>query len=88
MVILAKSDETLLEHTENALKVFKSIKEAYNNIPNMCEVHDFLEHLFYAIFFHDFGKGAIGFQDMLKDTNHKMRWKYRHEILLQDLYQL
>ena len=81
MTLLAKPDETLLEHTENGLKVFKSIKEAYNNVPELCGVDDFWEHLFYSIFFHDFGKGATGFQEMLKDETHKLRWKYRHEIL-------
>lgn len=79
--LLAKPDETILEHTENALKVFKSIKEAYENVPELCGVEDFWEHLFYSIFFHDFGKGATGFQEMLKDKNHELRWKYRHEML-------
>lgn len=81
MELLAKKDETLLEHTENALKVFTSIKEAYSNVPELCGVYDFWEHLFYSIFFHDFGKGAKGFQKMLKDETQKSRWKYRHEIL-------
>ncbi len=79
--LLAKPDETLLEHTENALKVFRSIKEAYGNVPVLCGVNDFWEHLFYSIFLHDFGKGATGFQEMLKDDTHEFRWKYRHEIL-------
>jgi len=81
MVLLAKPNETLLEHTENALKVFKSIKEAYNNIPDLCGVGDFWDHLFYSIFFHDFGKGATGFQEMLKMGSQRAPWKYRHEIL-------
>lgn len=81
MALLAKPDETILEHTENALKVFKSIKEAYENVPKLCGVENFWEHLFYSIFFHDFGKGATGFQEMLKDDTHKLRWKYRHEML-------
>lgn len=79
--LLAKPDETILEHTENALKVFKSIKESYPNVPEICGVNDFWEHLFYSIFLHDFGKGATGFQEMLKDDTRKTRWKYRHEIL-------
>ena len=81
MALLAKPDETILEHTENALKVFKSIKEAYSNVPELCRIDDFWEHLFYSIFFHDFGKGATGFQEMLKDATNKLKWKYRHEIL-------
>jgi CRISPR-associated endonuclease/helicase Cas3 len=79
--LLAKPNETILEHTKNALKVFKSIKESYPNIPEICGVEDFWEHLFYSIFFHDFGKGAIGFQEMLNDYTKTVRWKYRHEIL-------
>ncbi|HII80461.1 MAG TPA: CRISPR-associated helicase Cas3' [Methanosarcina sp.] len=80
MVILAKKgpDETLLEHTENALKVFKSIKDSYPEVPQICGVPDFWEHLFYSIFFHDFGKAASGFQKALSG---KEKWKYRHEIL-------
>lgn len=80
MVILAKKDpnETLLEHTENALKVFKSIKDAYPEVPQICGVPDFWEHLFYSIFFHDFGKAASGFQ---KSICGKEKWKYRHEVL-------
>ena len=80
MVILAKKDpnETLLEHTENALMVFKSIKNAYPEVPQICGVPDFWEHLFYSIFFHDFGKAASGFQKSLSGGE---KWKYRHEIL-------
>ncbi|MCK9150524.1 CRISPR-associated helicase Cas3' [Methanobacterium alcaliphilum] len=76
--LLAKPDETILKHTENALKVFKSIKESYVNVPEICDVDDFWEHLFYSIFLHDFGKGATGFQEMLMGGP---GWKYRHEIL-------
>lgn len=79
MVILAKPDETLVEHTENTLKVFKSIKESYPNVPVICGVPDFWEHLFYILFFHDFGKAAVGFQDSL--NNNYNYWRYRHEIL-------
>ncbi|KKG13764.1 CRISPR-associated protein Cas3 [Methanosarcina sp. 2.H.T.1A.6] len=78
MVILAKPDETLLEHTEKALMVFKSVKDAYPETPQVCGVPDFWEHLFYSIFFHDFGKAASGFQ---KSLSGKEKWKYRHEIL-------
>lgn len=81
MALLAKPDETILEHTENALKVFKSIKRAYENVPELCGVDNFWEHLFYSIFFHDFGKGATGFQEVLQNTDKNLRWKYRHEML-------
>lgn len=80
MVILAKKDpsETLLEHTEKALMVFKSVKDAYPEVPQICGVSEFWEHLFYSIFLHDFGKAASGFQ---KSLIGKENWKYRHEIL-------
>ncbi|AEG18429.1 CRISPR-associated helicase/endonuclease Cas3 [Methanobacterium paludis] len=81
MDLLAKPDETILEHTENTLKVFKSIKQAYPNIPELCGVDGFWEHLFYSLFLHDFGKGAIGFQEMLERGSQNAPWKYRHEIL-------
>ena len=78
MSLLAKPDESLIQHTENTLKVFKSIKESYPEIPEICGVSDFWEHLFYSLFLHDFGKAAIGFQDYL---NGGEPWRYRHEIL-------
>jgi CRISPR-associated endonuclease/helicase Cas3 len=78
LALLAKADEILLEHTENALKVFKSIRETYPAVPEICGVENFWEVLFYSIFFHDFGKGAISFQNILKTGE---KWNYRHEIL-------
>ena len=78
MKLLAKPDESLMQHTENTLKVFSSIKNAYPNVPKICCVPNFWEHLFYSLFFHDFGKAATGFQDALNSGN---KWKYRHEIL-------
>jgi len=64
-MILAKDNESLIEHTENALKIFREIKKIYPTIPNLCNVPDFFEHLFYSIFLHDFGKAASGFQNLL-----------------------
>lgn len=77
-MILAKPNETLMEHTENTLKVFKSIKNAYPEVPELCNVPNFWEYLFYTLFFHDFGKGAMGFQNSLRNNTY---WNYRHEIL-------
>lgn len=79
-VLLAKSDppESLVEHTENCLRVFKSVKEYYPHLPSLCGIEDFYKHLFYAVFFHDIGKAAVGFQQQLTDNK---RWNYRHEIL-------
>ncbi len=77
-MILAKPDESLITHIENSLKVFLSIKNTYTNVPKLCGVPQFWDNLFYAVFLHDFGKGAEGFQKSL--TSGK-RWGYRHEIL-------
>ncbi|ACD89537.1 CRISPR-associated helicase Cas3 [Chlorobium limicola DSM 245] len=78
--VYAKSSpkETLLEHTEKCLSVFRNIREMYSEVPEICSCEDFFEHLFYAIFLHDFGKAATGFQQML---NEEIKWNYRHEIL-------
>ena len=78
MTILAKTDESLIEHTENTLKVLKSIKNSYPEVPEICDVSNFWNHLFYSLFFHDFGKAATGFQNHLKGGD---SWYYRHEIL-------
>jgi CRISPR-associated endonuclease/helicase Cas3 len=78
--VYAKSSpkETLLQHTKNCLSVFCEIRHAYSEVPGICNCEDFFEHLFYAIFFHDFGKAATGFQMMLATEE---KWNYRHEIL-------
>ncbi len=77
-MFFAKPDESLSDHTENTLKVFSSLKEGYQEIPELCNVPQFWNNLFYAIFLHDFGKIASGFQEELKTGK---RWNYRHEIL-------
>lgn len=75
--ILAKKEpkETLIQHTENLLSVFDSIRSVYPEAPQITKVPDFYERLFYAICLHDLGKVAIGFQEMWG------AWGYRHEIL-------
>lgn len=78
-MLKAKPDETLIEHTENTLKVLKSIKFNYPDVPKLCDEPNFWDYLFFTLFFHDFGKAAIGFQDALDD--HNSFWNYRHEIL-------
>ncbi|ORX22453.1 CRISPR-associated helicase/endonuclease Cas3 [Thermoanaerobacterium sp. PSU-2] len=80
--ILAKSskygEETLIQHTQNALQVFKSLKNAYPEVIEICDEEKFYDYLFAAIFLHDFGKAAEGFQRMLKEGK---PWGYRHEII-------
>ncbi len=80
--ILAKSidqgEETLIQHTLNALSVFRSIKNAFIEVPDICKDKKFYELLFLAVYLHDFGKAADGFQKMLRTGK---RWGYRHEII-------
>ena len=79
-ILLAKSDprENLLEHTENCLAVYNSLRERMPFLADVANNPDFFEHLFYAVALHDFGKAAVGFQKQLTDGK---RWNYRHEIL-------
>ncbi|GAI30566.1 unnamed protein product, partial [marine sediment metagenome] len=77
-MLLAKPDESLIKHTKNALKVFSSLRKAYSKAPSICGVPHLWDNLFFAVFLHDFGKAAKGFQDELQTGK---RWKYRHEIL-------
>ena len=48
--ILAKSidqgEETLIQHTLNALSVFRSIKNAFIEVPDICKDKKFYELLF------------------------------------------
>ena len=79
-ILLAKSDprETLLDHTENCLEVYNSLKEQMPFLADVAKNPDFFDHLFYAVALHDFGKAATGFQKQLTQNT---RWNYRHEIL-------
>ncbi len=78
MRLLAKPNEDILEHTENTLRVFRSIRHAYSEIPIICGVDQFWEHLFCGLFLHDFGKATTGFQKIFEKGE---PWNYRHEIL-------
>jgi CRISPR-associated endonuclease Cas3-HD len=81
MVILAKEDETLLEHTENTLKVLKSMKECYPEIPEISGIDNFWDNIFYSLFFHDFGKASNEFQEVLLNKSATGYWDYRHELI-------
>jgi CRISPR-associated endonuclease/helicase Cas3 len=78
--ILAKSSppQSLREHTNDCLHVFRSVKRLFPNLPELCGVPKFFEHLFYSIYLHDLGKSATGFQVMLRGGD---KWVYRHEVL-------
>lgn len=74
--MIAKSNgEKFLTHVDGVLSVFKSIREAYPDLPAIVGVQDFFEHLFFALFFHDVGKLGISFQENMN------QYGYRHEII-------
>lgn len=70
--------ETLREHTFNCLSVLRSLQDALPHLPAVAAQPALFEHLFYAVYLHDLGKAATGFQTMLSGGE---RWGYRHEIL-------
>lgn len=77
--ILAKeTGETLVEHTEKALKILSCIREIYSDVEELLEDNKFFEKLFVSIFLHDFGKISPGFQLSIREGKY---WGYRHEIL-------
>ena len=80
--VLAKSTPplSLRQHTNDCLSVFRSVRLLFPRLPEICGVPKFFEHLFYAIYLHDLGKAARGFQIMLRPGGKS--WDgYRHEIL-------
>lgn len=80
--VLAKSTPplSLRQHTNDCLSVFRSVRLLFPHLPELCGVPKFFEHLFYAIYLHDLGKAARGFQVMLRPGGKS--WDgYRHEIL-------
>lgn len=79
-IIRAKSDgETLEEHTIHCLEIFSQLREIFPDIDKKTGHPHFYEDVFNALFFHDFGKAAIGFQESLERKGKP--WRYRHEIL-------
>lgn len=79
-MIKAKSNgESLEEHIRGCLDIFAQLKEIYPDLQKFTEYPDFYSDIFDALFFHDFGKAAEGFQESL--TPNGRRWQYRHEIL-------
>lgn len=78
-VVRAKSDgETLLEHTEKCLSLLPGLMDVFGDMPGLGGIPEFFEHLFYAVFMHDLGKAAAGWQEALDGGK---SWGYRHEIL-------
>lgn len=68
--------ETLLEHTDNVVKVIKRI---CNSLPFPANDREHLLSVEVTLaVFHDIGKAATGFQNSLRG---KGKWGHRHEIL-------
>jgi CRISPR-associated endonuclease/helicase Cas3 len=79
--ILAKSDpkESLVEHTTNVVVQWQYLKKRYEKVLNQSD--DFWSKSYLSALFHDFGKVADNFQDVMHakkkyDTNY-----IRHEFL-------
>ena len=70
--------ETLREHTLQVVQRMGELKKRLPHLPNQLAIPAWWEVLFWAAWFHDFGKAATGFQVMLKGGE---RWGYRHEVL-------
>src|SRR5690606_18739549 len=70
--------ETLLQHTSAVVLRLWQLKRRLPEIENFLNVPNFWETMFWAAWFHDFGKAASGFQNMLATGK---SWGYRHEVL-------
>ncbi len=78
--VLAKQNgETLREHTENCLALYAKFREIFPYLDKKTGYPEFYSDVARALFYHDFGKAAKGFQEQL--YLYGKRWKYRHEIL-------
>lgn len=83
--IWAKSSEpgqekgqTLTEHTWEVLCRLREIANLRPWLPEYYKFPKLWHILFWAVFFHDWGKAAKGFQNMLRGGR---RWGHRHEVL-------
>lgn len=72
-----EEQESLALHTFNVLKKLSELISLRPFIPSLISFPNFWNCLFWAVFLHDFGKSAKGFQDMLRGGN---RWGHRHEV--------
>ncbi len=77
--LLAKKnpDETIIQHTENVISIWKGLKERYHNKMSVSEA--FWYRSFLSVLFHDAGKIINNFQDMLTTNNY--RENIRHEFI-------
>lgn len=81
MLIYAKTDELLSEHTENVVNVWTELKSYYSSDFS----NDFWEDTLFAVVFHDCGKVINNFQNMIHSIQNNQRRNFdnniRHELL-------
>ncbi len=70
--------ESLPEHTYFVLKMAGEAYDLRRDLPPLTGAYDFWNILFWACWFHDFGKSAPSFQSQLRG---QIVWSHRHEIL-------
>ncbi len=78
--VWAKSDGTTLEeHINDCLLIFDQVRKVLPELPDITGLDNFWELLFWALFFHDFGKIHTEFQKELRGQ--KNYWLHqRHEV--------
>jgi len=68
---------SLPQHTFDVLTKLSEIMALRPNLPQMVNMPNLWNILFWALFLHDFGKSAKGFQEMLRGGK---SWGHRHEV--------
>lgn len=70
---------TLVEHTWEVLERLHELALLRPGLPERTAQRRLWHLLFWAVFLHDWGKAARGFQRVLRGK--ERRWPYRHEVL-------
>lgn len=70
--------ESLASHTWEVLARLRGLAYLRPWLPELCSFPNLWNALFWAAFFHDWGKAATGFQDALRGQE---CWGHRHEVL-------
>lgn len=71
--------QTLAEHTWEALMRLSDLAHQRPDLPALSRQPRLWHLLFWAVFLHDWGKAAQGFQRLLRGK--ERRWQFRHEVL-------
>ena len=70
--------ETLPEHTRQVMRRLGQLRQRLPALADEIELPQLWQIVSWAVWFHDFGKAAPGFQRQLRT---KTPWGYRHEVL-------